>query len=73
MMNEPKLKIIVQDPQHTGMCHGQKDLQFLQNTCQRGLLVHSYFEQDLLYVLWGSSMKQGKFSFPNDEAKNENV
>lgn len=57
MMNEPKLKIIVQDPQHIGMGYGKKDLPFLQNTCQCGLLVHSYFEQDLLYLLWGSSMK----------------
>lgn len=42
MMNEPKLKIIVQEPQHAGIGHGQKDLSFLQNTCQCGLLVHFF-------------------------------
>lgn len=56
MMNKTKLKITVQEPQHARISQGQKDLSFLQNARQCDHLVHSYFEQDLLYVLWDSSL-----------------
>lgn len=56
MMYKTKFKIIVQEPWQE--CQGQKDLSFLQNACQRKCLVHSYFELDLLYVLWVSSLSE---------------